>query len=47
MKNYDENSEEGYILELMFNIQKYYVTFMGTYHFYLKKKNPKSRKAYN
>ena len=32
-------------LKLMFNMQKNYVNFMVTYHFYMKERNLKSRKA--
>ena len=36
IKNYNEESDEGYFSKLMFNILKIYMTFTIIYHFYLK-----------
>ena len=37
IKNYNEESDEGYFLKLIFNILKNYMNFIMIYHFYLKK----------
>ena len=37
MKSYNKESDEGYFLEVIFNIQKIYIIFTTIYHFYLKK----------
>ena len=34
IKNYNEESDEGYFLKLMFNILKNYMNFIMIYHFY-------------
>ena len=36
MKNFNEESDEGFFLKLMFNILKTYMNFIMIYHFYLK-----------
>ena len=36
LKNYNEESNEGYFLEVDFNIVKNYMNFTMTYHFYQK-----------
>ena len=36
MKNFNEESDEGFFLKLMFNILKTYTNFIMIYHFYLK-----------
>ena len=36
--NYDEESDEGYFLEAMFNILKIYMNFKMIYRFYQKKR---------
>ena len=36
-KNYNEESDEGDFLKLMFNVLKNYMTFTMIYHFYPKK----------
>ena len=36
MKSYNEESDIGYFLQLMFYILENYLTFTMTYHFYLK-----------
>ena len=39
IKNYNEESDEGYFLKLMFNTQKNYMNVIVTHHFYLIGKN--------
>ena len=46
MKNYSENSDRGYFLEVGVSIRKRYLVLMKIYHFYQKEKNLKSRKTY-
>ena len=46
IKNYNENSDRGYFLEVGVSIQKLYLVLMRIYHFYQKEKNWKSRKIY-
>ena len=36
IKNYNEESDEGFFLKLMFNILKNYMTFTMIYHFRLR-----------
>ena len=36
IKSYNKESDEGYFLELIFNIPKNYMNFIMIYHFYLK-----------
>ena len=36
IKSYNEESDEGYFLKLMFNILKNYMNFIMIYHFYQK-----------
>ena len=36
IKCYNEESDEGYFLKMIFNILKNYVTFIMLYHFHLK-----------
>ena len=36
LKNYNEESDEGYFLKLMFNVLKNYMNFIIIYHFYLR-----------
>ena len=36
LKNYKEESDEGYFLKLMFNVLKNYMNFIIIYHFYLR-----------
>ena len=36
IKDYNEESNEGYFLRLMFNILKNYMNLIMIYHFYLK-----------
>ena len=36
MKNFNEEDDEGYFLNLMFNILKNYMNFIMIYHFYQK-----------
>ena len=45
-KNYNENSDRGYFLEVGVSIRKLYLVLMRIYHFYQKEKNWKSRKTY-
>ena len=35
-ENYNEKGDEGYFLEVIFNIQKNCMNFIMIYHFYLK-----------
>ena len=37
-KNYEENSDEGYILEVDVEYPKNYLIYIKTYHFYLRGK---------
>ena len=37
IKNYNEESNEGYFLEVDFNTQKNYMNFAMTYHLYQKR----------
>ena len=37
IKNYNEESDEGYFLKLMFNILKNDMKFIMIYHFYLRR----------
>ena len=46
IKNYNENSDRGYFLEVGVSIRKLYLVLMRIYHFYQKEKNWKSRKTY-
>ena len=45
IKNYNEESDEVYFLNLMFNILKHYMKFIMIYHFYLKKWKLKKSKS--
>ena len=45
IKNYDENSHEGYFLEVDINTQNNYLVLIKNYHFYQKEKIRKSRKT--
>ena len=45
IKNYNEESDKGYFLEIDFNILKNYMNFTMIYHFYLNESNWKSQKA--
>ena len=36
IKNYNAESDEGYLLRLLFNILKNYMNFITIYHFYQK-----------
>ena len=36
LKNYNEESDEGYFLKLMFNVLKNYMNFIIIYHFSLR-----------
>ena len=36
IENYDEESDEGYFLDVMFNISKVYIKFIIICHLYLK-----------
>ena len=36
IENYDEESDEGYFLDVMFNISKVYINFIIICHLYLK-----------
>ena len=44
IKNYNENSDEGYLLEVYVEYQKNYRVLIKTYHFYQKEKNKKVEK---
>ena len=39
IKNYNENSDEGYIIEVDVEYPKNYGVLIKTYHFHLKEKN--------
>ena len=41
-KNYDENNDKGYILQVVSNTQKIYFIFIMIYHFYLKERKWKN-----
>ena len=45
IKNYDEKVKKDIFLKLMLNMQKNYLNFIVTYHFYLKGRNLKFRKV--
>ena len=38
IKNYDENSDKGYFLEVDIDYPKHYLNYIVTYHFYLNEK---------
>ena len=44
IKNYDENCDVGYFLEVNVEYQKNYLILIKTYHFYQKEKNQKKQK---
>ena len=45
IKNYNEDSDEGYFLEVDIEYPRNYGVLIKTYHFYQKEKNRKSRKT--
>ena len=45
IKNYNEESDEGIFLKLMFNILKKYMNFRMIFHFYQKEKKLKKSKS--
>ena len=45
IKNYNEDSDEGYFLEVDIEYPRNYGVLIKTYHFYQKEKNKKSRKT--
>ena len=45
IKNYNEDSDEGYFLEVDIEYPRNYGVLIKTYHFYQKEKNIKSRKT--
>ena len=44
-KNYNDQSDEGYFLELMFHTHKNYTNFIMTFHFYQKENKFKKYKS--
>ena len=45
IKNYDENSDEGYFLEVDVEYPKKLWVYIKTYHFYQKEENQKKQKT--
>ena len=45
LKNFNDESDEGYFLEMIFNIPWKYMNFIITYHFYPKERNLKKSKS--
>ena len=45
LKNFNDESDEGYFLEMIFNIPRKYMNFIITYHFYPNKRNLKKSKS--
>ena len=45
LKNFNDESDEGYFLEMIFNIPRKYMNFIMTYHFYPKERNLKKSKS--
>ena len=41
VKNFDENNDKGYILEVDVEYQKNFLIFIVIYHFYMKKRKLK------